>query len=280
MLAAAALALAATTAATQDEYILRRELREGAKDTYKVTTKVSQVVTPSDPNQAALLGGEMKFDMSMAMDMTTNFKKIADDKKSADMEMSFDNIVYDFGTMASMVPTDTLPKNMKANGKVDERGRLSDFKFPEMPSQLGSGAMMGPMMVELPERAVKVGDTWEMPLANAENLGAKDGKMTAKLIGLEDYETIPAYVIDLTASLPIDADLGKMAEASGAPPMKIIAKGTFGMKGKAHVERSTGRTLRLEITFDSKSHLVMPDVGVELDSTGIGTSLLQIAIPK
>ena len=270
----------AALALAQDQFLLRRELKEGAKDTYKISTKVSQIVTPSDPNQASMLGGEMKFDMSMTMDMAAIFKKISEDKKSAEMEMSFNNIVYDFGTMSGMVPTDTLPKSMKALGKIDERSRLSEFKFPDLPTQFGSGAMVGPMMVELPERQIKVGDMWEMPLPTAEQLGAKDGKMIAKLLALEDYETIPVYVVDLTASLPIDADLGKMAEASGAPPMKIIAKGTFGMKGKAHVERATGKTLRMELTFDSKSHLTMPEVGVELDSSGIGTSLVQIVLPK
>jgi hypothetical protein len=265
----------------QDEFVVRRELKEGAKDAYKVTTKVSQTMTPSDPNQAAMVGGEMKFDMSMSLDMRVSLLKLAEDKKSADVEMAFENIVYDFGAMAGMVPQENLPKSIKATGKMDDRSRLLDFKMPDLPAALaGSRGMMGPMMVELPEKAIKVGDTWDMPLPTAEMLGAKDGKMVAKLVALEEYEKIPALVVDLSASIPIDADLSQMAAASGAPPMKVLAKGKFDMKGRAIVDRATGKTLKMDLNFDTTSHVIMPEVGVEFDSVGVGTSGVQIVIPK
>src|SRR5688500_15494592 len=204
----------------QGEFSIRRELRQGDKEAYKVTTKVSQTMTPSDPNQAAMLGGEMKFDMSMTMDMGLYFQKVSDDKKSADTEMSFTNIVYDFGTMAGMMPTENLPKSMKATGKIDDRSRMSEFKMPDLPAALaGSRGMMGPLMVELPEKAVKIGETWEMPMPTGEMLGAKDAKMTAKLLATEDFNRIPAFVVELVCGLRIDADLSEVAQASGGPPM-------------------------------------------------------------
>jgi hypothetical protein len=264
----------------QDEFLIRRELKDGAVDTYKVTTKVVQVMTPSDPSQAAAMGGERRFEISMTMDLATTLKKIAEDKKSADFEMSFDHIVYDFGDMAGMLPQDTLPKALKASGKMDDRSRFLEMKMPELPSAFGSSSMAGPLMVELPEKAIKVGDSWDMPLPTAKMLGATEGKITAKLIGLENFENIPAYRIELASKLPIDADLGEMAQASGAPPMKILAKGTFTMKGNAFVDRATGKTLRMQVTFDTASHVNMPEVGVEFDTTGNGTSLVQMVLPK
>jgi hypothetical protein len=140
--------------------------------------------------------------------------------------------------------------------------------------------MMGPMMVELPEKAVKIGDTWEMPMPTGEMLGAKDAKMTGKLLATEDYKGIPVFVVELVCGLPIDADLSEMAQASGGPPMKVLAKGRFDMKGKGWVDRATGKTLRMEVTFDTKTHLVMPEVGIELDSTGVGTSVVELVLPK
>ena len=139
---------------------------------------------------------------------------------------------------------------------------------------------MGPLMVELPEKAVKIGDTWEMPLPTGEMLGAKDAKMTGKLLAMEDFKGIPAFVVEIVSGLPIDADLSEMAQASGGPPMKVLAKGRFDMLGKAWIERATGRTLKMEVTFDTKTHLTMPEVGVELDSNGIGTSLIEMVLPK
>lgn len=265
----------------QDDYLMRRELKEGARDSYKVSTKVVQTMTPSDPSQAALLGGEMRFAMSMSMDMASSIQKIAEDKRSADFELNFNNIVYDMGAMAGMVPQESLPKAMKATGKVDDRSRLLEMKMPDLPAALaGSQGMAGPLMVELPEKPVKVGDSWDMPLPTAETLGAKDAKIAAKLVRLEDYEGLPAYYIELVSSIPIDADLSKVAEASGAPPMKVLAKGKFDMKGSAYVERATGRTLKMQVTFDTTSHVTMPEMGVEFDSVGSGTSLVQIVITK
>ena len=135
-------------------------------------------------------------------------------------------------------------------------------------------------MIELPEKPIRLNDSWDMPLPTAKALGAKDGKITAKLLALEDYQKIPVYAIELSSSLPIDADLGEMAAASGAPAMKILAKGRFNMKGTALVERATGKTLKMDVTFDTTSHVNMPDVGIEFDSTGAGTSSLQIVLPK
>ena len=277
---ASAIVAAQAGSAWQDEFLIRRELKEGSKDSYKVTTKVSQTMVPSDPNQAAMMGGDRKFGISMQMDMSTNTQKLAEDKKSADFEMSFENIVYDFGEMSGMISADTLPRAMKATGKMDDRSRLLEMKMPEMPGTFGGSSMAGPLMIELPEKAIKVGDSWDMPLPTAKALGAGDGKITAKLIGLEDFEKIPVYSIELSSSLPIDADLGEMAAASGAPAMKILAKGKFNMKGTALVERATGKTLKMQVEFDTVSHVKMPDVGIEFDSTGTGTSSLLIVLPK
>ncbi|MEO7454201.1 MAG: hypothetical protein ABIV13_05495 [Fimbriimonadales bacterium] len=281
LLASIAAGLLALTAAGQDEVTLRRELKPGAKETYTVFTKVSQTMTPSDPNQAAMLGGEMKFAMSMTMDMGLEFQKVAEDKKSADAEMSFTNIVYDFGSMAGMIPVENMPKSMKASGKIDDRSRMSEFNMPDLPSSLaGSRGMMGPLMIALPEKAVKVGDVWEMPLPTAEMLGSKDAMMTAKVLVIEDFKGIPVVVVELFAAMPIDADLSEMAQASGGPPMKVLAKGRFDMKGKAHIERATGKTLMMDVTFDTKTHLTMPEVGIEFDTSGVGTSIIELVLPK
>jgi hypothetical protein len=213
--------------------------------------------------------------------MVSTVTKLADDRKSAAFDLDFSNIVYDFGSMAGMVPQDSLPKAMKANGRIDQLGRVLEMKMPDLPAALGkSGGLAGPMMVELPERAIKVGDTWEMAIPTAETLGAKDAKMVAKLVGVEDYESIPALVVDLTASMPIDADLGEAATVSGVPPMQMLAKGRFEMKGKAYVQRSNGRTLKMDLSFDTISRIKMPDVGIEFDTTGHGTSTVKIVLSK
>lgn len=266
---------------TQDEFLLRRALVSGEKDAYKVTTKVVQTMTPTDAGAGALVGGETRFEMSMSLDMASSIDKVAEDKKSATFDLSFSNIVYDFGSMSGMVPQDSLPKSMKANGKIDERGRVLEMKMPDLPATLGAGGgLAGPMMVELPERAVKIGDTWDMAIPTADMLGAKDAKMTAKLIAIEDYETIPALLVGLSASMPIDADLGNAVQASGAPPMKMLAKGKFEMKGRAYVQRSNGKTLSMDISFNTTSRVNMPDVGIEFDTTGHGTSTVKIVPQK
>jgi len=266
---------------TQDEFLLRRSLAEGDKDSYKVTTKVVQTMTPIDPNAGAMIGGETRFEMSMSLDMASTIGILAEDKKSAAVNLDFSNIVYDFGTMSGMVPQDTLPRAMKANGRIDERGRVLELQMPDLPGSLGrSGGMAGPMMVELPEKAVKIGDTWDVAIPTADVLGAKGAKMTARLISLEEYETIPAMVIELSASMPIDADLGEAVQASGAPPMKMLAKGKFDMKGKAFVQRSNGKTLRMDLDFDTTTRVNMPDVGIEFDTTGHGTSTVKIVSPR
>jgi len=264
----------------QDEFLLRRVLTEGEKDSYKVTTKVVQTMTPTDPGASALVGGESRFDVAMGMDMSTTIGKVADDKKSASFDLEFSNIVYDFGTMAGMVPQEALPKAVNATGKINDLGRILEMKMPELPSSLvGGGGLAGPMMVELPDKPVRVGDSWRMAMPTAKALGANDAKMEAKLLALEDYESVPAFVVELSASMPIDADLSDVSLATGTAPMKMLAKGSLVMKGKAYVQRSNGKTLRMDLTFDTMSHVKMPEMGLEFDTTGHGTSSVKI-VPK
>jgi hypothetical protein len=269
------------TAFMQDEMLVRRSLMEGDKDTYQVTTKVVQTMTPTDPKAGAMVGGETRFEMSMSLELKSSIGKLSEDKKSAAFDLDFSNIVYDFGSMSGMVPQDSLPKAMKANGRIDERGRVLEMRMPDLPSALGgSGGMAGPMMVELPEKAIKIGDSWQVAIPTADALGAKGSTMTAKLIGIEEYESIPSLLVELTASMPIDADLGESVQASGAPPMKMLAKGKFDMKGRAFVQRSNGKTLRMDLNFDTTTRVNLPDIGIEFDTTGHGNSTIRIVKPK
>lgn len=266
-------ALAAIAAASQDGFLLRRTFTEGTTDTYVIQTVTKQVVQ--------LPNGMGEQEMGSTVDATYKVKtgKIDAEKKSAAVELTYTiDKVDSEGALGSAMggATPETGKPVTINGTLDELGRLKmeapKGSPPALAAIMSNASSLGGNIasIELPEKAVKVGDTWEVVIPKSPFTGTKDQKLTAKLVGEKDVDGKPSYVISTEGTLEIDADLSKMAE-DAPPPMKgqkIMLKGKAELKTDGVVEKSTGKALRLTTKMKMKQTMEIPDMGMSIDTTG------------
>jgi hypothetical protein len=275
----AGVALAALAGAVQDGILLRRTLTEGETDTYSIETVTKQTVTL--PNGM----GEQEMGSTMLTTYKLKTGKIDPAKKTAAMELTFTVDKMDTEGMAAMpgaTPTTEIGKPFNLTATMDEFGRLKidppKGSNPVLATLLTSSNSLGGNLVamELPEKALKVGDTWDIPVPKSPLTGTKDQKLVAKLVGEKDVDGKSAYVVSTTGTLQIDADMSKMAE-EGAPEMlkgqKMLLKGQAKIESNGVIEKSSGRTLRMTSKVISTQTMEMPDMGMSVGMTGTVTTV-------
>jgi hypothetical protein len=267
------LAVAACTAfagTLQEAYTLRLDLKPATTDKYKIELDSTQHVNfPGAPPEIAVKG-------SMDFEMKTN---AVDKDGLAEIEMKTSNVKLDAGQAAGMINTDQLPKEITVKAKLDSRNHITESKTEGLTPQAQmmmsmSGTSTSTMFVELPDKPVKVGDTWEIHLPKNPMMGDKEYPLIATLIGLEDYEGTPAYKVGITGKIEFDVDLGavmkKMAEAgagaTGAPEgMDMKMKGSVDIGGTAFLARAGAKTLGYTMKMGSKQVLTMMGMDVNID---------------
>jgi hypothetical protein len=277
----AGVAMAAFAVASQDGLLIRRALQEGASDTYKVETVTKQVVNL--PNGM----GEQEMDTTLLATYQVKTGKVDAAKKSAAVELIYtiDKMEAD-GALGGMMggAASQTGKPTTVAGTLDELGRVK-MELPKdgnaATAAMISGAQsMGTSMisVELPEKAVKIGDTWEIIVPKSPFTGPTDQKLIAKLVGEKEVDGKPAYVITTEGAFKTDADLSKMAEEAPGPMkgQKMLMKGTIDLKSDGVVEKGTGRTLRVTTKMKMKQTLELPDMGFTVDTTGTTTTVVTL----
>ena len=280
----ATLATALLAMASQDEVLLRRELKEGAADLYAMSMKSSQLLTMD----AGMGMPDMPIDMAMQLNMKIGYKSIDKEKNVADLDVLMTDIKFDFGEMGAMMggAADQLPKEMQVTGKLDARNRITNVKFPSagqasMMLGGGSGQTLGPMFVEFPEKAVKFGDAWDVLLEGNSLTKNEPVKMKATLVGLKDLNGKSAYEISVKGTMALDGDVSDMLKDNPqAPQMKVLMKGTIDMDGTALVEKITGRTLKMDLNMKSKQNIEIPDYGMMMHANGTTAIKIELVPPK
>ncbi len=259
----AGIILASLAAAAQQGVTLRRELKEDTTDVYKV-----QFSAKSNGNAAG-----QDFDLSIDANLKLTVK--AGKKDGTDGPLNLDAVASDIqakvdGSAAVYVEPmlDSLPKEIKASGKLDARNKLTmkDEKF-SMAAMMSHASPTQLLVnyIEFPEKAVNVGDTWSVLIENNPFYGKKTQTLTAKLVGEKDLDGAKVWVVSVTGTLHIDADMsalgGDEAQQSGMGSMK----GTSEMEGEALIDKTTGKVLVCTVT--SKDDTTM-EGQVEVETKG------------
>jgi hypothetical protein len=267
----AAMALAALAAAAQDGLLLRRTLTEGTTETYVVESVSKQVVNL--PNGM----GEQEMESTMAGSYLLKTGKIDAEKKTADLEFTFTiDKMESSGMMGGgAMGDDVKGKPVTMKGTIDERSRITFADgggAKASATSMLSGQSMGAnsVLIELPDKPVKIGDTWEVVIPKGEFTGKEDQKLVAKLVGEKEVDGKPAYVVSTEGTYKVDMDLSKAAADAPGPMkgQKMLLKGTIDTKSDGVVEKSTGRTLRVTTKMKQQMALEIPDMGFNVDVSG------------
>ncbi len=275
-------ASAAVIALQGQGVLLRRELKENAKDVYKVEIKGTQNFTV--PGM-----GEQQMGMTGSMTYAVKTGKVDAQKGEAEAEMVTSDLKFELeGPMAGMAPgMDSLPKEIVVKGKLDSRNRLVPLESagidPQMLMMMGSTMGGVGQGVEFPEAAVKIGDSWEVVLPKSPFLGNKEHKLSARLVGEKSESGAPVYEIVMEGKIPLDIDLDELMKSMPNSPasaatmgMKVLIKGSMDMKVVGLYEKSSGRALKIESTMGGAQTVELPDMGMSLPVSGQSRVLMTL----
>ena len=282
------LALAAAAYAVQDPLLLRRELKEGTTEKYKIESVVKQLVdAPSF--------GEQDLIVTTVSTCDVKFGKIDPEKKNAEIETTtkVEKLSMEGALAAMLGQTPKPPEPKTEKGTLDAHGKIVMVKDPnakKMSSMPGMDMLPGLEMagsaasllacMELPENPVKIGDSWDLALPaslGAGTPGVKDPKMTVKLVGEKDLDGRAVYVFATTGSFKLDMDTSKMPKKEGeAPPQfgDVKMTGSADLVGEALVDKSTGQTIAHTMKVQNKTKVYLSAMGMEIPVNGtIDTTL-------
>lgn len=266
----------AAMASAQDGSLLRKLLVENSTETYKVTIGGSQniEVPGQGPMDIAYKGG---------YDWIFKYKTIDKTKDVADVDVTVKDLKFEMdGGMMGQGPE--MPKEIVSTGKMDGRYRLSELKSQspnmQMMMTMGAGSAVSPF-IELPEKPVKVGDSWEAKLPKNPFLGDVEVKLKATFKGDGKLEDKTGNLIELEGDVPLNVDLSKvlaeMAKSGNDPSggamadMKMTMKGAMKVKVSVVLDKASGKALVSIVTVDSNSTMELVDMGMSIPTKGKST---------
>lgn len=267
----AGLALTTVALAGQDGTLLRRTLKENSTDTYKIEAKVKQ--TANIPNQ-----GEQETNITTAATYVLKTDSVDADKGVAKISLSrtVDSIEAD-GPAGEALKSN-MPKPTTTKGTLDVRGNLEMEKGKMTTAQAMMAAQDAggnPCIMVLPEKAVKVGDTWTIKVPKGDMTYPEDQTITAKLVGDKKYKDKDVWVISTTGTVKIDVDTAKFPDDPDATGpmanMKMHFTGPSEMTGETLVEKATGKTLYAEVKTKATQKIEIAQFGISIDATSTGT---------
>jgi hypothetical protein len=257
----------------QDSILIKRVLKANDKDVYKVSTTVKQNITL--PNGM----GEQEIAIVTTMNSASTVKSV-DEKGVADIEVEVSNLdVKMEGPMAGMMgDQSSIPKGYKSSYKMDASGRIFDVKSADKAAGGMMAAMMGSssgnIQTTFPDKAVKVGDIWDVIVPKSPMMGDKDQILKSVLTGEKEVDGIACWVITTTGPLKMNVDLSKAMEGQPDPSggamagMKMTMEGTIDNVIETFIEKTTGRLISMVSKAKSKNKINMVDMGMALDVSG------------
>lgn len=253
----------ASGAALQDATRLRLSLVEGRKDVFTIKSEMKQTLDMAGMGQQ-----EMTINSSMKMAVETG-KKGEDGKASIEMAVSDFEMKLEGMPGAPDMPN---PGNYVIKGKIDELGRITDTKIEgaeaSMAQMMNASSQQTPYFVVFPDKDVKVGDSWKIPIPKNDLAMTADSELTAKLLGEKTVKDVVVFEIQLMGDVLVDGDPSK---ANPDVPFAMKTKGKVSMDGLYWVEKSSGRTIGYQTKMRSDMTMELTDMGMTISTKGSGT---------
>jgi hypothetical protein len=279
LLAVAAVTVAATS---QEGVLIRRQLKPNTSETYTMEFNMKQLI-----DMSAMGMGDQDMTMDSKSKLVVKTGAVDEAKGLADIELQFSEMKMDFGGAAAMAGgmMGEMPTEYAVAAKMDARNIFTEVKpigrqaNQMMMMMMGSAAsLQSGLFIPFPERAVQVGESWEVPMPKTPMFG--ETKLTAKLVGEKVHEGRPVWVISLEGTLPMNVDGEAMTRASGGddPTGGMMAgmkmTGTIQSRQEALVDKATGQTLQIEGKGTQRQRIEIAQMGMGLDMRGEFTQRL------
>ncbi|HMS56125.1 MAG TPA: hypothetical protein PKA27_12060 [Fimbriimonadaceae bacterium] len=259
-------------AMAQSASLIRFDVKADSSDNYVVESTMKN--TMNMPT-----GGEQ--DMTIKSSMKYALKYGAADKDGKHgLDMTVTDIKMDMeGPMAEMAgQMGEMPKEMKFDGKIDNRYRVTELKQAgasqnPMLAMMGSSMNWTMLFVELPEKEVSVGDSWDVTIPKNAMMGIPETTLKAKLVGEKDHNGTACWAINLTGKIPTKVDMAEMMKGQPDPTgqmanMEIFISGTMDMDTEALVAKTGGKAQLVTTKVKTKQTIEIKNVGMSMDMSG------------
>ena len=276
LVALAALLMGAVAVQAQDAVTFKRVYTNGAVEKYTLSSQMTSNTDLSSVGQES-----QSMDIDSSMDATFTYSAVKEDG-SALINFLYNNIkIKAEGPMAEMMGNmgDQTPKEIKGTQKIDIFGRITETKLEGATASMmgmmsgGSNAWDMFSFFVFPDKAVKIGDTWEFEMPTMGGMFPKGSKLNGKFVGAGEAGDKKTWNLEFTGKPKITMDIGKMmadnpnANANGMPPMNIVMEGDNAMKVKISVDQTTFQILSAETASETVAKVKLVDMGMEFPST-------------
>ena len=259
--------IALLLAAPNEPTLLRRALAVGA-ETYKIEDKVQQTVDSP-------LGSQP---MAIATSRTLVLKTASVDAASGtgrvEATTTVDKVDASGGAASLM---GAKPQPTVQTGKLDVRGRLAFDPLPRTDALANllsgtGGTVTAGVFVELPEKPVRIGDSWDVVVPKSPYLLDADQRLAAVLTGERDFEGKPVWTVSIRGTIRTDVDTSRLPGGKGVETamgtLTLRMRGAVEIAGEGLVEKATGRTLSMETKGTSKATIDLVEPGITLQTVG------------
>ncbi len=275
------LALATVAFAAQDTITLRRELKTGATETYKVESEVKQLIEVPSLGEQDLIANQVSTVTLKTLSVDTQ-KGVAQVETLTKVEKSTTD-----GSLAAMIgaPDAKLPDPKTEKGTLDSRNRLVIARDPNATADARGGGIMSMGMsgmisdsaqallslIELPEQPLKVGETIEVPIPNTpagSAVGIRDLKMTLKLVGERMVEGQTLLVLAFSGDMKLNIDSSQSPGAANNSMGNMKMSGTAKLSGEGLIEKATGKTISNVMNIKNDMKVFVEQFGMEFPVKG------------
>ena len=261
--AVAALAFAALAVAAQDSVVLKRTFKADSTEVYVVETANKSV--------ANIQGQEMESEAKTTMIQTVKVKEVDAAKGTAKISLT-----TKIDKMEGTGFMEQAAQGMKDAPAIEQTGTWSPNNSvvfdktkggnPMMAMVLGSASRTSGVFFALPEKPVKVGDTWDIVIPKSPETGPADQKLTATLTGIKDGHAMFSVTGKVTYATTISGEA-----AGGQVPGDMKIKGATDLKADVTVDAATGQTLEAKLTTKEKGTVGIEAAGMTIDTSGSST---------
>lgn len=223
-----------------DNPLLRRTLPGSKPEVYKVNVHEYRAMSSE-------YFDKMEFDTTRKCTVVIDATKspAATDKVNVDLTYRIDDEFVD-GPSDGQVPEQ---KPVLFKGTLDDHGTLAfeneKASIEELSTRLTLSAAEASVVVPLPEKTVKVGDTWEIPIPGLNGKGQEPQKLTAKFAGEKKVGDQTAWVISTTGTVTTMSEQSMSFQVQGRElKQTFVTKTVSDVQGDSLLDQKTGRTIR------------------------------------
>lgn len=270
-----ALGVVAIAAAGQEATLLRRTYTAGKTDDYKITSVTNMTMTLPTGEQSMKINSESKYSVKV---------NSVDDKGVATVENTAELVKFESDSEMAQKPPTT--KNT-TKGTLDAMNAFTEAADSKKSGSINElmGGVNGEMLsvrLNMPEKAVKVGDTWDVTVKKSVFVYPSDQTMKATLVGEKEIDGVKYWNVTLSGTLKLEPNVVEAKklipeeEQGQLGQIDFTVKGTEDVKCDILVEKATGRTTSSTVKSNVKAVMDASAMGFTVDFTASTDSTLKL----